>query len=412
VHRKQEALRTLMNLNAAKTLKAAAANFHVQDTKAEWRLQQWHTRYLKAATNYAFFCEQTEEENQKVARTIHEKEGLEARKAALRGLQDATHKRREATAKARSKTKELNTKKAVSAHEDKQKKLIQLMANKARLERLHSYPQATEDLIGFVVDASTGKGIEQVNIKSKCPFDTYNTVTKTSDSTGLSKFHLVKGITGPRGYRCYLTYTKEGFIPLRFRVLIHRARTDAIFRQATLMPKLPAPPKYRIVMQYGTQPADLDSHLQLFVGNKKVDISGHLGNDPHFTYTDKGSADAFPFATLDMNVNKGYGPQTHSIHELQEGSYGYYVKNFDYHFSDNIKFSKSDARVFVYEGNTLKHRFAIRNAQGSPTTVWQVFNIKCHKNSGALACQVNAIGTYVAEMPTSPDVMDTLGEKA
>jgi len=404
VQRKQEALRTLMNLNAAKTLQQAATNFHVQDTRAEWRVQQWHTRYIDAATNYAFFCEQTEEENQKVTRTIHEKEGLEARKAALRGLQDATHKRREKAAKARSKAKELSTKKAEAAHEDKQKKLIKRMAAKARLERLHSYPQASEDLLGFVLDASSGKGIAQVNIESKCPFDQYQTSTKTSDEGGFSKFHLVKGITGPRGYRCYLTYTKDGFIPLRFRVLIQSERTQAIFRQATLMPKLPSPPKYRIVMQYGTQPADLDAHLQVFSDGKKVDIAGHRGSDPHFTYTTKGSADAFPFATLDLNKNLGYGPQTHSIHELQEGSYGYYVKNYDYHFSDNIQFSHSDARVFVYEGNKLRHRFAIRNAQGSPTKVWQVFNIKCKKNAGAMACKVNTIGTYVEEMPTSPDI--------
>merc|ERR1711998_257224 len=347
VQRKQEALRTLMNLNAAKTLKQAAVEFSVQDTKAEWRVQQWHTRYIKAATNYAFFCEQTPSQNLKVSKTIRIKEGAEAQKAALRGLQDATYLKREKTTKARLKVKESKSKKDEAAHEEKQKKLIQLMADKARLERLRSYPQSSNDLLGFVVDASSGKGIAGVDVTSKCPFDEYETSTKAAEN-GFSKYEVVKGVTGPRGYRCYLTFNKAGYISLRFRVLISRHNTQAIFRQATLMPHLKSPPKYRIVMQYGTQ--------------------------------------------------------MHTIHALQEGSYGYYIKNYDYHYTNNLIFSHSDARVFVYEGNKLKHRFGIRNAQGNPERIWQVFNIKCKKVQGELGCEVHPVGAFVHDMPTSPDV--------
>jgi len=403
VQRKQEALRTLMNLNAAKTLKQAAVEFSVQDTKAEWRVQQWHTRYIKAATNYAFFCEQTPSQNLKVSKTIRIKEGAEAQKAALRGLQDATYLKREKTTKARLKAKESKSKKDEAAHEEKQKKLIQLMADKARLERLRSYPQSSNDLLGFVVDASSGKGIAGVDVTSKCPFDEYETSTKAAEN-GFSKYEVVKGVTGPRGYRCYLTFNKAGYISLRFRVLISRHNTQAIFRQATLMPHLKSPPKYRIVMQYGTQPADLDAHLQVFGKHQKImDISGHRGGNTEIGYT-HGASDAYPFATLDINKNKGYGPQMHTIHALQEGSYGYYIKNYDYHYTNNLIFSHSDARVFVYEGNKLKHRFGIRNAQGNPERIWQVFNIKCKKVQGELGCEVHPVGAFVHDMPTSPDV--------
>merc|ERR1712159_374443 len=41
IQRKQEALRTLMNYNAAKTLGAAATEFAVEDTASKWRLKQW-----------------------------------------------------------------------------------------------------------------------------------------------------------------------------------------------------------------------------------------------------------------------------------------------------------------------------------------------------------------------------------
>lgn len=406
VQRKQEALRTLMNFKAAKTLRQAAKDFDVEDTKAEWREKQWHQRYISAAAGYAFFCEQSTDENDRVAKTMHEQEGFEAEKAALRGLQDATHKRKEKEEKDRLKAKEKKTKDEDAAHEDKEKKLIKLMADKARLERLRSLSQSRLDLVGFVADASTGKGIAGVNIVSACPFKRYSTTTKEiAQSTGFSKFILEGGISGPEGYRCYLSYEKDGYISLRYRVLILAKETQAIFRHSVLMPKLPKPPPVRIVLQYGTTPADIDAHLQVFTSTGKFDISGHRGSKPGFTYMDKGSANSAPFATMDMNINSGYGPQTHTIHQLQVGEYGYYVKNQDHHFTDNLKFHNSDARVFIYKGNTLKHRFAIRNAQGTPKKFWQVFNVKCTQPAGAhLDCNVHPIGAFVKKMPVSIDI--------
>jgi hypothetical protein len=405
VQRKQEALRTLMNMRAAETLKKAAATFDVQDTKASWRVKQWHTRYIHAASNYAFFCEQSARENKLVSETIHVKEGLEAQKAALRGVQDATYKHKEALAKARKAAKEAATKKEAADHESKQKKLIQLMAEQARLERLRSYPQSSVNLMGFVADASTGKGMLGVNITSECPFDTYSGTTEFMEKgSEFSKYMIKNGVTGPEGYRCYLTYAQAGYVPLRFRILIQAEETQGIFRHAVLMPSLPTPPAYRIVLQYGNMPADIDAHLQVFADGQStpVDVSGHRGEVANFEYTKKGSKDAQPFVTLDVNANQGYGPQTHSIHQPQVGSYGYYVKNYDHHFTNNEKFHESDARVFVYKGNELTHRFAIRNAQGAPAKFWHVFRMTCTQPDDSVECHVEGSGEFVKTMPTSP----------
>jgi len=404
VQRKQEALRTLMNYKAAKTLKQTAKDFEVQDTKADWRVKQWHKRYVAAAAGYAFFCEQSTEENNRVAKTMHEKEGLEASKAALRGLQDATYKHKEKQGKANAKAKENKSKDEAAAHEDKEKKMIKMMADQARLERLRSLPQSKRDLLGFVADATTGKGIPGVGIVSACPFKTYSASTQAiAHSTGFSEFTITGGVAGPEGYRCYLSLKKDGYIPLRYRVLILGKETQAVFRHSVLMPKLPKPPPYRIVLQYGTSPADIDAHLQVFSGSSQFDIAGHRGSSTAFTYS-KGSDTKAPFATLDMNINNGYGPQTHTIHQLQVGEYGYYVKNQDHHFTDNIKFHNSAARVFVYEGNTLKHRFAIRNAQGSPKKFWQVFQIKCTKPTETITCTVAPLAAFVKDMPVSASI--------
>jgi len=415
VQRKQEALRTLMNFRAAETLKSSAEEFGVEDTKAVWRVKQWHERYITAASNYAFFCEQSSAENQLVAKTIHEKEGLEAQKAALRGVQDATYKRHEAEAKARAKAKEKDTKDKAAAHEQRQKEYIKLMADKARIERLRSYPQSSVNLMGFVADASTGQGLVGVNISSECPFRTYKGVTEEDDrdAKSFSKYHIAQGVTGPEGYRCYLTYSHKGYIPLQFRLLIAHVDTESVFRHAMLLPKLEAPPAYRIVMQYSNVPADIDAHLQTFSEDQKrpLDISSHRGESPDFEYTKDGNKDKFPFITMDVSQNTGYGPQTHSIHTPQVGKYGYYVKNQDHHFTSNLKFHSSAARVFVYEGNTLISRFAIRNAQGSPSKFWQVFSMTCKSgdDSDAVKCTVDPIGAFVRKMPTSPSVVSSSG---
>jgi len=284
------------------------------------------------------------------------------------------------------------------------------MADKARFERLRSYPQSSVNLLGFVADASTGKGLVGVNISSECPFHTYNGVTEVNERepSSYSKYHIERGVTGPEGYRCYLTYSREGYIPLQFRLLIASVETEAVFRHAMLLPSLDSPPAYRIVMQYGNNPADIDAHLQTYSENQEhaYDISGHRGESPKFVYSEKGNKDAFPFITMDVNQNTGYGPQTHSIHSPQVGKYGYYVKNFDHHYTSNLKFHDSGARVFVYEGNTLISRYAIRNAQGSPSKFWQVFSMTCKSGaSEAVTCSVASIDTFVKKMPTTPNTI-------
>jgi hypothetical protein len=413
VQRKQEALRTLMNFKAAKKLKRAAKKFNVQDTKADWRMKQWHERYIAAASNYAFFCEQSTDENNRVSKTIHEKMGLEAQKAALRGLQDATYKKKEKEAKTRAKTKEKNTKDQAAAHEKKQKDLITKMADEARVERLHSLPQTSLDLMGFVADAMSGKGVIGVKIDSACPFATYSaTTTELEQASGFSKYTIKKGVSGPKGYRCYLTYKKDGYIPLRYRILIAEKETQAIFRHSVLMPIRAKPPSYRIVLQYSNTPADIDAHLQVYNagGSGLYDVSGHKGSQPGFSYTTVGAAEKYPFVTLDQNINDGYGPETHTIHTAQVGKYSYYVKNQDYHFTDNLQFHDSGARVFLYEGNELKHRFAIRNAVGNPTQFWQVFTLACTQPADQVTCKVEPLGAFVKEMPIRPELAN-LGTK-
>lgn len=276
------------------------------------------------------------------------------------------------------------------------------------MARLRSYPQIKIDLEGFVADAETGQGIGGALVEVKCPLKTFKGRSGKYGSATFSKFLIKRGISGPNGYRCYARFSKPGYIPLRYDVVIQRTETQALFRTGMLLPKKKFP--FRVVLQYGDSPADIDAHLFIQkaspVTKKPVNIGEHYEGSTKFSYDTSGSKDAYPFATMDSKCNKGYGPETHTIHKIQATKYGYYVTNFDHHISSNEAFHASGARVFLYQGDKLTHSFAIRNAQGALSRWWQVFTIDCTLKPPAgtkgPVCKVVPIGTFVKEQPDEP----------
>jgi len=406
LQRKQAALSTLMNYNAAKTLRDASEAFSVEDTASKWRINEWHKRYVTAAAEYAFFCEQSQSAVTKITATVRRQEANEAKKAALKGLQQATQRREERRVKFHSERRKKKADHDTKAKEDKQKKLIQETAQKARLVRLRSYPQDSLDFEGFVADAETGQGVGSALVEVKCPFKTYTGRSGEGGKTTFAKYLIRHAVTGPDGYRCYATFSKRGYIPLKYDLVIGKHDTPALFRTAMLLPQRhSAHVPFRVVMQYGNQPADIDAHLFVMQASptthKPVNVGEHFDGSAAFSYDPKGSASSFPFMTLDAKCNTGYGPETHTIHKTLPVKYGFYIKNYDHHITNNAVFHNSEARVFLYQGTKLTHSFAIRNAQGTPSSYWQVFSIDCTANKGA-SCNVLPIDAFVAEQPTSP----------
>jgi len=402
MERKEESLRLLNTFTAAKQLAAASARFKVEDKKSGWRVQEWRKRYLNAASNYAFYCAQTQAENDKVTTVIHFKQGDEARKAALKAVQLATASHKENLHKTTSEAREKKQKAAEEAHENESKKLVQLLAEKQRLKRLHSYPQVTMNLLGFVRDASTGKPVEATSVASKCPFDTYKS-TSAKQVQGASNFEMKHGLTGPEGYRCDMQFGKTGYVPLHFAVVLQKMETPAMFRHGVLLPEIkPNPPPYRIVLQYGATPGDLDAHIQLWADGvaQGHDVAEHSGADTALAYG-QGASLAQPYVTLDHSSHSGYGPETHTIHKVQPGWYHYYVKNQDYHVTSSAKFEASHATAFFYQGNTLKQSFNIADARNSPTPFWSVFMLQC--SGTPVTCSVDKTNKFIDSMPVSKD---------
>lgn len=115
----------------------------------------------------------------------------------------------------------------------------------------------------------------------------------------------------------------------------------------------------RIVLSWGQNPSDLDSHL-------------FLPNDKHIAYYSKQADNG----NLDVDDTSSYGPETITLENLEKGTYKYYVADYtncsSSHYT-STDMSNSFAKVDVYTKNGLTSSFTVpRNRQG---VIWQVFSI-------------------------------------
>lgn len=126
------------------------------------------------------------------------------------------------------------------------------------------------------------------------------------------------------------------------------------------------PDAYRIVLTWGEEPEDLDSHL------RAVDSSGE---DVHIYFNNEYDDSA----NLDWDDTTSYGPETITITDFKELSgIRYAVHNYtdaDANSDDPeaIRLANSEAVVKVYRGSSLLKTYEVpKNIKG---TVWTVFSI-------------------------------------
>ena len=159
-----------------------------------------------------------------------------------------------------------------------------------------------------------------------------------------------------------LTFSKEGFIttPIDFRVLLG----NVDFNWFSISPGL-ASKDFRIVLEWGERPADLDLH---FV---KTGGSGNY----HISFVNMRTAEDGN-AVLDRDDRNGYGPETITIGKTEaNAAYTCYIH--DYTNSSNTasnQMAQRGAVLRVYSQNILMYTFRIP-AEGKGTK-WNVFKIE------------------------------------
>ena len=134
----------------------------------------------------------------------------------------------------------------------------------------------------------------------------------------------------------------------------------------------------RIVLSWGVQPTDLDSHLWLPPEHERY----------HIYFLDEGNQDDCPFAELDVDDVTSFGPETVTITERFDGTYVYAVHNYsDELGGSSVPITQSNAQVQVFGEGGLIQSFSVP-ASGSGFW-WHVFNM--NGETGAIT-PINTIG--------------------
>lgn len=105
-----------------------------------------------------------------------------------------------------------------------------------------------------------------------------------------------------------------------------------------------APGEIRIILTWGQNPRDLDSHLWL-----------PPTNPYHIYYARMGSPSTFPYAWLDIDDVTSFGPETTTIHSRYPGAYVFAV----YLFAGEGTLSTSGAKVRFYNESGLVAEYSV-----------------------------------------------------
>jgi hypothetical protein len=212
------------------------------------------------------------------------------------------------------------------------------------------YFMQTKTILVKVVNALDGKALEDVDITLSGGDEAE--ISVVSDDQGIAFFNAEIG-----SYR--LAISKPGFIKTDYPVEMGFDENPV----EIVVALCPEVREYRIVLTWGSRPADLDAHL---TGPNPE------GKDFHIWYRNRIMIAGKDF--LDRDDTSSYGPETITIYKPAKGEYLYAVHDYTNRQNSRSRaLSNSDAVVQVYAENKLLQTFQIpRDMTG---TLWKVFKI-------------------------------------
>lgn len=215
---------------------------------------------------------------------------------------------------------------------------------------------------GEVINAVTGDRISGANIEFRRGIDERYAdpvATVTSSSNGSYSISLPAG-----DYTMHVTMTGLMEEYMTVQVLANQDSTD---RNCVLSPAL-SEGEIRIVLTWGADPSDLDSHLY---------GPGPNGSTFHTWYPDYEKTATFNgvlHANLDLDDTTSYGPETTTIYIQESGQYSFYVHDYTNRGNtSSTALAHSDAQVKVYMANREPMVFNVPSGAG---TVWHVFTLE------------------------------------
>lgn len=146
-----------------------------------------------------------------------------------------------------------------------------------------------------------------------------------------------------------------------------------------LSPTLAEGEELRLVMSWGAQPYILDSYL-----------NGPNGSGGSFTvkyYARTGTG-----VSLDRDATYGYGPETMTFTQLNEGTYTYWINDYTNRSnSSSTALGVSGANVTVYDSSGIVKQYKVPSGAG---TKWNVLTITVDGSGGYTINDVNTLGNW------------------
>lgn len=217
----------------------------------------------------------------------------------------------------------------------------------------------TGSISGTITDALTGQGVEGLSISFRLGINNNSgTITASATTTAGGTYELANLAAG--------TYTGEvsgsGYTTAYFTAQVIAGQANGNQNGTVTHPL--ASGQTRIVLTWGENPGDLDSHL---IGPAENGESFHI----YYSSTSYSLTDGTQIADLDVDDTSSYGPETTTIYTQQSGVYTFYVYNFSGNYSSTL--SNSGAQVKVYRGDNLVSTFNVPT--GSNNITWKVFEL-------------------------------------
>lgn len=209
---------------------------------------------------------------------------------------------------------------------------------------------------GMITDSLTGNEIEGVTLSARKGWN--NTTgdvigTASTDSSGNYSISLPLG-------NYTLQASKAGYISDSFNIIVQQEETR--HQNGTLTP-LGQGDSYRIVLTWGENPSDLDSHV---VGTLSD------GSPFHVYYSDKSQYDGdIEVCNLDVDDTTSYGPETITLNVTTDKPYYYYI----YRYAGSGTVASSEAQIKVFQGENPIAVYNVPTDQGSGD-YWNVFAVK------------------------------------
>lgn len=209
---------------------------------------------------------------------------------------------------------------------------------------------------GKIKDATTGSGLGKVHLEFREGRDNHNgEIVYECDTDNNGNYYAELD----EGSYC-VKITKSGYIETYTNIKIFR-NTSSSGNDAVISSKLKEG-EIRIVLEWGSTPIDLDSHLEGKTSN---------GTSIHTWFTDKiAYSDGAVAAELDVDDINGYGPETTTIHDT-DGVYEFYVIDF----LGIGSMPQEGAKVTIYLPDNTSQTINIKTSATDKCLKWNVLKI-------------------------------------